>query len=389
MPASLRNNPGFGIYVHWPFCLAKCPYCDFNSHVRHGGPDEARFRAALIAEIAWFAQETEGQTVDTVFFGGGTPSLMDPETVAAVLGAIAAHWPMRDSVEITLEANPTSVEAGRFRGFRQAGVNRVSLGVQALDDCALKRLGRQHTAQEALDAFAVARDNFDRVSFDLIYARPGQSVEQWCKELSTALGHVLDHVSLYQLTIEPGTAFFDLRERGKLKIPADDLAADLYEATTQICDEHGLGAYEISNHAAPGAECRHNLIYWRGGQWAGVGPGAHSRLGDPVTGPREALQTQKHPENWATQVETAGHGIVERTTISQSQSADELLLMGMRLTEGVDVTRFTALGGTIDTVRCAELADQGLVCWDQGAGVLALTASGRLLANTVIAQVAQ
>lgn len=382
------GDPGFGIYVHWPFCLAKCPYCDFNSHVRHGGPDEGRFRAALLTELAWFARQTAGQTVDTIFFGGGTPSLMAPATVAAVLDAIAGHWRLRDDAEITMEANPTSVEAGRFRGFRDAGVNRVSLGVQALDDGALARLGRQHTAQEALRAFAVARDNFPRVSFDLIYARPGQTLAQWQNELTTALGHALDHVSLYQLTIEPGTRFFDLQQRGKLKIPADALAADLYEATTEICAAHGLGIYEISNHAAPGGECRHNLLYWRGGEWAGIGPGAHARLGDGLTRPRMALSTQKHPEQWASLVEAGGHGIIERVPISREQVADELLLMGMRLSQGIDVARYTALGGTINAERCAELADQNLVVWNRTANSLALTAAGRLVANTIIAQLA-
>ena len=374
--------------MHWPFCLAKCPYCDFNSHVRHGGLDEARFRAALITELAWFAEQTAGQTVDTIFFGGGTPSLMAPETVAGVLEAIARHWQVAGDAEITMEANPTSVEAARFRAYRQAGVNRVSLGVQALDDAALKRLGRQHTAQEALEAFSLARENFDRVSFDLIYARPGQSVDQWRAELNTAMGYGLDHVSLYQLTIEPGTAFFDLQKRGKLTIPPDDLAADLYETTAQICADHGLNLYEISNYAAPDSQCRHNLIYWRGGQWVGVGPGAHARLGDAARRPREAMQTEKHPESWAALVENAGHGIVERTTVSGPEAADELLLMGMRLEEGVDVSRYAALGGTLDTERCAELMHQGFVRWEQDTNLLALTAKGRLVANTIIAQVA-
>jgi oxygen-independent coproporphyrinogen-3 oxidase len=265
----------FGVYVHWPFCRAKCPYCDFNSHVRHGGIDEAGFLAAYLQELRHFASLTPGRAATSIFFGGGTPSLMQPQTVAAILAAIAGHWTIANDVEITLEANPTSVEAGNFAGYRSAGVNRLSLGVQALDDRSLKALGRQHTAQEALAALALAKRHFDRVSFDLIYAREGQTAIAWEAELRRALDHVADHLSLYQLTIEDGTPFAALHAAGSLRVPDGELASELYGLTQELCEVAGLPAYEISNHARPGAESRHNLLYWRGHDYAGVGPGAH------------------------------------------------------------------------------------------------------------------
>ena len=301
VPAMMTN--AFGIYVHWPFCLSKCPYCDFNSHVRHAAIDEARFVRAFAAEIAATAARVPGRTVSTIFFGGGTPSLMQPATVGAVLDAIAQSWSVAPDVEVTLEANPTSVEATRFRGYRAAGVNRVSLGVQALDDAALKELGRLHTAREALDAVAVARAIFDRYSFDLIYARPGQTPDAWATELRRAIAEAGEHLSLYQLTIEQDTPFFALREAGKLTVPDDDAARALYDTTQAVCAAAGLPAYEISNHARPGAECRHNLVYWRAHEWAGVGPGAHGRL--DIAGERRAIATEKRPEAWLTQVEVA------------------------------------------------------------------------------------
>src|SRR6202142_994206 len=276
--AGSSNAPAFGVYIHWPFCLSKCPYCDFNSHVRHAAVDEARFVRAFLAEIAANAERAPGRAVTSIFFGGGTPSLMQPATVAAILDGIGRAWTVAPDVEVTLEANPTSVEATRFRGYRAAGVNRVSLGVQALDDEALKELGRLHTAQEALDAVAVARANFERYSFDLIYARPRQTPAAWATELKRAIAEAAEHLSLYQLTIEQDTPFFGLYKAGKLVIPDDYLGRDLYDLTQSICAGEGLPAYEISNHARPGAECRHNLVYWRGQEYAGVGPGAHGRL---------------------------------------------------------------------------------------------------------------
>jgi oxygen-independent coproporphyrinogen-3 oxidase len=323
----------FAVYVHWPFCLSKCPYCDFNSHVRHGGIDEQRFVRAFEAEIAATAARVPGRTVSTIFFGGGTPSLMQPASVQAILDCTAKHWSIASDVEVTLEANPTSVDATRFRGYRSAGVNRVSLGVQSLDDGALKELGRLHTVQEALDAVAIARSIFQRYSFDLIYARPRQTLEAWTVELRRAIAEAAEHLSLYQLTVEPGTPFFGLRAAGKLAIPDDDLGRDLYDLTQLICAGEGLPAYEISNHARPGAECRHNLIYWRGQDYAGIGPGAHGRL--TIGGKRYATETDKKPEGWLTRVETNGHGLIVDEQLTVGEIADEFLLRGLRLAQGI------------------------------------------------------
>ncbi|MGE3147906.1 MAG: radical SAM family heme chaperone HemW [Pseudorhodoplanes sp.] len=357
----LRSTaPAFGVYVHWPFCLSKCPYCDFNSHVRHAAVDEGRFARAFATEIAATAARAPGRVVSSIFFGGGTPSLMQPATLAIILDAIGRHWTMAGDVEITLEANPTSVEAARFRGYRAAGVNRVSLGVQALDDRALKELGRLHTAQEALDAIAVARSIFDRYSFDLIYARPGQTVEDWSAELRRAIAEGSEHLSLYQLTIEPETPFFALHKAGKLRVPDDDLGRDLYDATQAICDAAGLPAYEISNHARPGAECRHNLVYWRGHEYAGIGPGAHGRL--DIDGRRYATATEKRPEDWLMRVEEHGHGLTTDDRLSTAERADEYLLMGLRLAEGIDLQRFEAIAGrTLDRKRVEILRSEGAV----------------------------
>ena len=297
------DESAFGVYVHWPFCLSKCPYCDFNSHVRHAAIDEARYVRAFAAEIATTAARVPRRTVSTIFFGGGTPSLMQPATVGAILDAIAKHWPVAPDAEVTLEANPTSVEATRFRGYRTAGVNRVSLGVQALDDDALKSLGRTHTAQEALDAVAIARGAFERYSFDLIYARPGQTPQAWAAELKRALAEAAEHLSLYQLTVEPDTPFHTLHAAGKLTVPDEDTARALYDTTQEVCAAAGLPAYEISNHARPGAECRHNLVYWRAHEYAGIGPGAHGRL--DIDGERHATATERRPEAWLMRVEVA------------------------------------------------------------------------------------
>ena len=381
------SDPGFAVYVHWPFCLAKCPYCDFNSHVRHRPVDEARFASALLSELDWFAAQSPGEHVSSVFFGGGTPSLMSPATVGAVLDRIAARWGFAEALEITLEANPTSVEAGRFAGYRTAGVNRVSLGVQALDDEALLKLGRRHSRDEALDALAIARACFERTSFDLIYARPGQSVADWRAELGRALELAPDHLSLYQLTIEPGTRYFDLHRAGKLKVPGEDLAADLYLLTQDLCDRAGLPAYEISNHARPGAECRHNLVYWQGGRWAGIGPGAHARLGRDGER-RRALVGERHPETWLKAVEARGHGVVEDVEVEARETADELLVMALRTRLGLDLARYESLGGRVEPDICDRLVTGGLVLFDPKRARLTLTPSGRLVANAVIAELA-
>ncbi|MCF8477796.1 MAG: radical SAM family heme chaperone HemW [Pseudolabrys sp.] len=376
----------FAIYVHWPFCLSKCPYCDFNSHVRHGGYDETRYLRAIETEIASAAARTGGRTVSTIFFGGGTPSLMQPSTVEGILNAIGKHWTVTGDAEISLEANPTSVEATRFRGYRSAGVNRVSLGVQALDDQSLKELGRLHSAQEALDAIAVARTIFDRYSFDLIYARPRQTLDGWRTELKQAIAEAAEHLSLYQLTIEPGTPFFGLHKAGKLIVPDDDLGRDLYDLTQQVCADAGLPAYEVSNHARPGAECRHNLVYWRGHEYAGVGPGAHGRLN--IDGRRYATETEKKPEAWLTLVEANGHGLTVDEKLQPNEVADEFLLMGLRLAEGIDPKRFTALSGrTLDPKRLAFLMDGGAV-ETMANGRLRVTASGFPLLDAVVADLA-
>jgi putative oxygen-independent coproporphyrinogen III oxidase len=357
----LSNEPAaFGVYLHWPFCLSKCPYCDFNSHVRRAPIDEPRFTRAFAAEIEATAARVPNRTVSTIFFGGGTPSLMQPKTVAALLEAIARHWRIAPDAEITLEANPTSVEAERFRGYRSAGVNRVSLGVQALDDRVLTELGRLHTAKEALAAVGVARQVFGRYSFDLIYARPLQTPQDWAKELKRALAEAGDHLSLYQLTIEPDTPFASLHAAGKLKTPDDDTARALYDTTQEVCAAHGMPAYEISNHARPGGECRHNLVYWRAHEYAGIGPGAHGRL--DIAGDRHATATEKRPEAWLERVERNGHGLVTDEVLTREEASDEFLLMGLRLTEGIDVGRYSALSGrTLDPERIAALREAGLV----------------------------
>lgn len=372
---------GFGVYVHWPFCKAKCPYCDFNSHVRHAPPDEARFVAAFRREIAHMRALSGPRRADTVFFGGGTPSLMAPQTVGAILDAIDAAWPLASDAEVTLEANPTSVEAERFQGYRAAGVNRVSLGVQALDDADLRALGRMHSAAEALAAVAIARRAFARVSFDLIYARPGQTPDQWARELRRALDEGCEHLSLYQLTIEPGTPFERLYGAGRLILPDDDVSRALWDVTQDVTAEAGLPAYEVSNHARPGAEARHNLVYWRYGTYAGIGAGAHGRL--MVNGARRATLTERAPEGWVARVEAAGHGIVADEALSSDEQADEMLLMGLRLKEGVDLSRHAALGGRIDQGRIADLEAQQLVVCDEGR--LRVTAAGFPVLNAVIA----
>ena len=386
VPLQDSDAPQFGVYIHWPFCLSKCPYCDFNSHVRRAAIDETRFVRAFKAEIATTAARTPGRTVSTIFFGGGTPSLMQPATVGAILDAIAGHWRVAENVEITLEANPTSVEAERFRGYRAAGVNRVSLGVQALDDRVLKELGRLHTADEAIAAVGIARSVFARYSFDLIYARPQQTAAEWGRELKEALRQAGEHLSLYQLTIEPETPFAALHAAGKLHVPDDDTARALYDTTQEICAAHGLPAYEISNHARPGAECRHNLVYWRMHDYAGIGPGAHGRL--DIDGDRHATATEKRPESWLTRVEQDGHGLVTDEVLTREETADEFLLMGLRLAEGIDPQRFAAVAGReLDAARIAALREYGLV-ETTPAGRLRVSLPGFPVLDAVVADLA-
>ncbi len=381
-----ESDQAFGVYIHWPFCLSKCPYCDFNSHVRHAAIDEARFARAFEAEIAATAARAPGRTVSTVFFGGGTPSLMQPATVGAILDAIARHWTVAAGAEVSLEANPTSVEATRFRGYRAAGVNRVSLGVQALDDAALKELGRLHTAREALDAVAVARENFERFSFDLIYARPHQTPDGWAAELRRALSEAGEHLSLYQLTIEQDTPFFALHKAGKIATPDDDTARAFYDVTQEVCAAAGRPAYEISNHARPGAECRHNLVYWRAHEYAGIGPGAHGRL--DIGGERHAIATERRPESWLMRVEASGHGVVTDEVLSHVERADEFLLMGLRLAEGIDPARYARLAGRpLDERRIAMLREEGAV-ETTADGMLRVTLEGFPVLDAVVADLA-
>lgn len=381
-----RDDPGFGVYVHWPFCAAKCPYCDFNSHVRHVPPDQDRYVAAFARELATAARRTPGRTVSSIFLGGGTPSLMEPAIVGAILDAIARLWTLAPDCEVTLEANPTSVEAERFRGFRAAGVNRVSLGVQALDDADLRSLGRMHSAEEALRAVDIARRHFQRTSFDLIYARPGQTPEGWEAELRRAIAEAAEHLSLYQLTIEPGTPFEALHRAGKLAMPDAETGRLLYDLTQEVCAGAGLPAYEISNHARPGAECRHNLIYWRSGDFVGAGPGAHGRL--TLGNGRVATSTERHPETWLALVEQQGSGIVAEEHLVQRENADEFLVMGLRLAEGIDLSRYEALAGApLDPGRIAFLEAEGLV-QRLGPGRLRVTALGFPVLNAVVADLA-
>jgi putative oxygen-independent coproporphyrinogen III oxidase len=380
------TEPAFGVYVHWPFCRSKCPYCDFNSHVSHRPIDQPRFVRAFAADIAAAAAQTPGRTVSSIFFGGGTPSLMEPATVAGILDAIAHEWRVAGDVEVTLEANPTSVEAERFTGYRAAGVNRVSLGVQALDDAALAALGRTHTADEALAAVAIARRLFDRYSFDLIYARPGQTPAAWKAELSRAISEAATHLSLYQLTIELETPFAALHAGGKLAIPGDDLARDFYDVTQEVCAAAGLPAYEVSNHARPGAECRHNLVYWRYHEYAGIGPGAHGRL--VIDGIRHATVTERRPEAWLERVASQGDGLVTREPLSRAEQADEFLLMGLRLAEGIDLGRFERLAGApLAAGKVGHLEQHGFVEMTSS-GWLRVTPAGFPVLNAIVAELA-
>jgi oxygen-independent coproporphyrinogen-3 oxidase len=380
------TDPGFGVYVHWPFCAAKCPYCDFNSHVRHQPVDQPRFVSAFLTEMAEARRLSGPRTVTSIFMGGGTPSLMDPATVEAVLTGIAKFWHVPDGIEITMEANPSSVEATRFRGYRAAGVNRVSLGVQALNDRDLKFLGRLHNVEDALKAIGLARDIFPRMSFDLIYARPNQTVEDWEQELKQAVSYAVDHLSLYQLTIEEGTPFYGLHKAGKLIVPDGEQSAVLYEATQEITEGFGMPAYEVSNHAAPGAESRHNLTYWRYGDYAGIGPGAHGRLG--MGRNKIATATERKPEEWLKLVEEQGHGMIDQEVLGLDEQADELLLMGLRLKEGIDLVRWQSLSGREpDPDREQFLIEHGFI-ERLGNSRLRCTPAGMLILDAVVADLA-
>ncbi|WP_391348267.1 radical SAM family heme chaperone HemW [Azospirillum sp. A23] len=383
LPVSVSDSD-FAVYVHWPFCKSKCPYCDFNSHVRER-VDHDRWRAGLLRELDHYADLTAGRTVSSIFFGGGTPSLMEPSTVGAIVDRVARRWTVADGLEVTLEANPTSVEADKFRAFRSAGINRVSLGIQALDDASLKFLGREHNAAEATGAIELAARTFDRFSFDLIYARPGQTVAAWQAELARALDYAVGHLSVYQLTIEQGTAFYPLHARGDLVLPDEDLAGDLYEATQSQLTAAGLPAYEISNHARPGEESRHNLTYWRYGDYVGIGPGAHGRL--TLDGEKFATRAHRAPEIWLERVERDGHGAAAPDPIDRDARGTELLMMGLRLSEGVRLARLTeetgrSLDDFVDPAALSRLIDGGFLTRD--ADRLVATPEGLQRLNAVL-----
>jgi oxygen-independent coproporphyrinogen-3 oxidase len=373
------------LYIHWPFCVTKCPYCDFNSHVR-ASIDDAEWRAALLADLAHEAAQLPNHRLASIFFGGGTPSLMPPETVAALIEAATTHWQAEPGLEITLEANPSSVEAARFAGFAAAGVNRLSLGLQALDDTDLKLLGRPHDLAQGLAALDVAQKHFGRVSFDLIYDRPGMTVDSWQSELARALGFGTEHLSLYQLTLEPGTRFTALHKQGKLTLPDPDTSADLFDLTRSLTAEAGIPAYEVSNHARPSAESRHNLAYWTYGDYAGIGPGAHGR--------RQGIATErlKKPEAWRDAVITQGHGILgPEARLTRQERATEALVMGLRLAAGIDAARFeartgVALSAAVRPDRVARFAAQGLI--EHDAAGLRLTLAGQPFVDTVLKDIA-
>ncbi len=363
------------LYIHWPFCVSKCPYCDFNSHVRES-VDQAQWREALLKDLAWEAEAWPGGPLASIFFGGGTPSLMEPATVAALIEAAQGHWGLAPDVEITLEANPSSVEAARFADLAAAGVNRVSLGLQSLDDQALRFLGRAHDCAEGQSALETAQNCFGRVSFDLIYALPGQSEADWAAELGRALGFGTGHISLYQLTIEPGTRFAAMAARGELAARDPDEAAALYELTQAMTADAGLPAYEISNHARPGEESRHNLVYWRYRPYLGVGPGAHGRRGGAAT------QRHRKPENWLAALERNGHGVSEETVLSGEEQATEALLMGLRLSEGVEIE---AVESRLDIGAVERLQGHGLLA--RKGGRLVVRPAGRLLLDAILAEI--
>ena len=378
------ENGGFGIYVHWPFCTAKCPYCDFNSHVQEI-IIEKQWSTAYLSELDRLFQTIGTRPLKTVFFGGGTPSLMSPDLVDKILSKILSLWPRSHDLEISLEANPTSVEAGRFKGYQQAGVNRISLGIQALNDTDLKRLGRLHNVKEAHLAFDISRSTFDRVSFDLIYARQNQTLSDWQSELHRALSMAVDHISLYQLTIEPETAFGDRYAVGKLSgLPTEDLGGDLFEATQDICSKFGFPAYEISNHAKVGAECQHNMVYWRYGDYAGIGPGAHGRL--TINGRRHAIAAFRNPSYW---LKAVGRGCGDRINepLLAKDQASEYLVMGLRINDGIDQARYNSLSGCdLDPDKIVDLCEQGLISVSNN--IISASQRGRLFLNQIIHELA-
>ena len=375
------QSGGFGLYLHWPFCQSKCPYCDFNSHVA-AHIDQSRWQSAYLAEIARVGAETKGRVLTSVFFGGGTPSLMNPDLVAAILQKVRDTWTLANDIEITMEANPGSVEAGRFAGYRDAGVNRISIGMQALNDTDLRRLGRMHSVAEGKAAYDIARATFDRVSFDLIYARQDQTHAAWRAELAEALAMDPTHLSLYQLTIEDGTVFGTRHSLGQLRgLPDEDVSSDMYLMTQEMCEAAGLPGYEVSNHAKAGQESRHNLIYWRMGDYVGIGPGAHGRL--TLNKRRWATEAPKQPGAWLQMVEAGLAGETPRTPSSREDHTMEYLLMSLRLAEGSDMARFKAISGyDLPEAKMRDLETSGLVRRD--AGQLKTTAEGRLLLNAIL-----
>lgn len=383
MPEAWEEG-GFGLYLHWPFCRAKCPYCDFNSHVA-AEIDQTRWRTAYLSEIDRAGAETGPRPLRSVFFGGGTPSLMEPGLVAAILERARETWPAEDDLEVTLEANPTSVEAEKFRGYREAGVDRVSVGVQALRDPDLRALGRTHSAAEARAAVVAAHDLFSRVSFDLIYARQAQCLDSWRRELGEALEMAADHLSLYQLTVEPGTVFGERLARGRLpNLPDENHAADMFNLTQELCEASGMPAYEISNHAAPGAESRHNLIYWTGGDYVGIGPGAHGRVS--LNGSRFATETPPDPATWLRQVETEGCGESRREALSRTERLQEVLMMGLRLNRGIDLAWLRRnFEYSIKSCTINMLTEIGLL--DVEDARLRATSRGRLLLNAILREI--
>ena len=380
------QNGGFGLYIHWPFCESKCPYCDFNSHVA-AIINQKDWQTAYLSEIDRLGKETAGRRLDTVFFGGGTPSLMDPALVGAIIERIRTTWTMRNDPEITLEANPGSIEAGRFFGFKDAGITRISMGMQAMNDEDLRLLGRKHTAKEGRDAFEIARGCFDRVSFDLIYARQNQDISHWEQELTAALDLAVDHLSLYQLTIEDGTAFADRLARGGLKgLPNDDLSADMYAKTQSVTERAGMGAYEISNHARNGAESLHNLIYWRGGDYIGIGPGAHGRLTHQSI--RWATEAPKSPSFWLKMVQAGKVGELPRVSLTAKDHALEYLMMSLRLTEGMSIPRYNSIAPLpLSQDRLDYLTDLEMIVADDS--TVTATPSGRIVLNAIIRELAE
>ncbi len=375
----------FGIYIHWPFCLSKCPYCDFNSHVRKKEIDQNDYCNAIFKELDWFSENSNAKNVSSIFFGGGTPSLMSIETVNKIINKIYKTWSCNSNLEITLEANPTSVEAEKFLEYSKSGVNRVSLGIQSLIDDDLKKLGRQHTAIEALNALHIAKNNFSRVSFDLIYARPHQDCKSWERELKEAISYNNQHLSLYQLTIEPGTRYADLYKKGKLQIPNDELSSELYNLTNEICKSNGLMRYEVSNFSSEGQESVHNLIYWQSGQWAGIGPGAHSRINDS-DGYRHSIITEHNPEKWLYSVNKLDNGIIKNEILLKEEIADEYLLMSLRTRQGLNIQRYKSMGRTINNKIFDTLKEDNFIKKSMDNTYLQLTEKGFLFTNKIITE---